>query len=369
MTKPTSSLTEESEKAILIQVIVGRDSLSVAEDSLIELAGLADTAGVTVVGSITQRRDRPTAQSFVGKGKLDEIRAACEESGADLVIVDHELTPVQVNNLDVALGVKVIDRTELILQIFARRAQSAEAQVQVELAQLQYLVSRIPVQAAQQRFKGGVGMKGPGESPFQLRAAPMRRRIADLKKKLEAIQKRRSLSRKRQNWPVVSLVGYTNAGKSTLLNLLTHTDDAMVDDRVFATLDTKTRKVRLPEGRDIMLHDTVGFIRSLPHSLVASFRSTLDVVNEADVLLLVANAGHDYVREHLDVVRETLKEIDAGDIPLVLVFNQCDTAASKAALPELLEDFPDAIPISARTQEGMGDLYERLQKVVPEFHK
>ncbi len=358
-----------SEKAILVQVIIGRIPLDLAEDSLTELAGLADTAGAEVVGTITQRRDRPTGQFFIGKGKMDDIRAACEESDADVVVFDHELSPVQVNNLDLELGIKVIDRTELILQIFARRAKSVEAQVQVELAQLQYLVSRIPVSEKQQRFQGGIGMKGPGESPFQLRAAPMRKRMQDLKKKLQVIQKRRSLNRQRQSWPVVSLVGYTNAGKSTLLNALVGGDDAMVDDRVFATLDTKTRKMRLPEGRDILLNDTVGFIRHLPHSLVASFRSTLDVVNEADVLLLVADAGHTFVRDHLHVVRETLSKIDAAGHTIVLVFNQSDTPESKEALPALMEAFPDAVPVSARTGRGIDVLLTRLQTVVPEYHK
>ena len=245
---------------MLVQTILGRADLALADDSLAELRRLADTAGVDVVGSITQRRDRPTPQYFIGKGKIEDVELACREADADLVIFDNELSPVQVNNLDIALNTKVIDRTELILQIFARRASSAESQTQVELAQLQYLVSRIPVSEKQQRFQGGIGMRGPGEAPFRMRNAPMRRRIADLKKKLEKMRSRRHRTRARRQWPVVALVGYTNAGKSTMMNALSPAE-AYVDDRLFATLDTKSRKVRLPDGRDMMLTDTVGFIR------------------------------------------------------------------------------------------------------------
>ena len=266
-----------SERALLVQAIVGRTSREEAADSLAELERLADTAGATVIGSVTQRRDRPTAGFFVGEGKLADIQLACRQANANMVIFDNELSPIQVNNIDLALGIKVIDRTELILQIFARRARSAEAQIQVELAQLQYLVSRLPVSAKQARFKGGIGMKGPGESPLQLRNEPMRRRIKDLKVKLDGIQKRRQRTRDRQKWPLVCLVGYTNAGKSTLLNAFA-APDAYVDDRLFATLDTKTRLVHLPDGSDVLMVDTVGFIRHLPHGLVASFRSTLEVV-------------------------------------------------------------------------------------------
>ena len=295
--------TVDAERALLVQVILGRRSREEASDSLKELERLADTAGATVTGSITQRRERAASGLLVGEGKLADIQLACRHGKANLVIFDNDLSPVQVNNLDLALGIKVIDRTELILQIFARRARSAEAQVQVELAQLEYLVSRIPVSARQQRFKGGIGMKGPGESPLQLRNAPMRRRIRELKRKLDAIQKRRRRTRARRPWPLVCLVGYTNAGKSTLLNAFAPAN-AYVDDRLFATLDTKTRLVRLPNGRDVLLSDTVGFIRHLPHGLVASFRSTLEVAAEAaidpDARLEAHVLGVDR-RAHVDV--------------------------------------------------------------------
>lgn len=351
----------QKETALLVQAIIGRQSADEANDSLSELERLADTAGARVIGSMTQRRDRPDAAFFIGHGKLSEIQLACRESGANLVIFDNELSPVQVNNLDLAIGVKVIDRTELILQIFARRARTAEAQIQVELAQLQYLSSRIPVSQKQHRFTGGIGMRGPGESPFQLRRATMLASITGLKKKLKEIQKRRERTRKRRPWPIVSLVGYTNAGKSTLLNALTSAE-AYVDDRLFATLDTKSRMLYLPGGQKIMLTDTVGFIRHLPHGLVASFRSTLDEIRESDLLLLVAEAPHPYVREHLDVVGQTLAEMRADSIPRLLVMNKCDQVKQQ---DDLERNFPDALFISALNRDGLNTLKQRIAGNIP----
>jgi len=360
MPKQLTSVRQE-ERAILAQAIIGRQSSEEAEDSLAELERLADTAGAKITGSITQRRDRPDAGFFIGHGKLADIQLACRESGANLVIFDNELSPIQVNNLDLAIGVKVIDRTELILQIFARRARTAEAQAQVELAQLQYLSSRIPVSQKQHRFTGGIGMRGPGESPFQLRRAPMMARIAILKKKLKDMQKRRERTRERRPWPVVTLVGYTNAGKSTLLNALTSAE-AYVDDRLFATLDTKSRLLFLPDQRKVMLTDTVGFIRNLPHGLVASFRSTLDEICESDLLLIVTEAPHKYVREHLQVVHATLAEIQADHIPRLLLMNKADRLSNTA---ELKREFPDAVLISALKHDGLQELKERICQAIP----
>ena len=354
--KRTIDLTREAEeRALLVQVTTPRQPKSEAADSLHELERLADTAGASVVGAITQRRDRPTPGLLVGEGKVGDIQLACRHAEANLVIVDNELSAVQVNNLDLALGVKVIDRTELILQIFARRASSAESQIQVELAQLEYLVSRIPVSRKQQRFQGGIGMKGPGESPLQLRNAPMRKRIKELRRKLASIQKRRRRPRARRPWPLVSLVGYTNAGKSTLLNSLSAAD-AYVDDRLFATLDTKTRLLHLDEGRDVLLSDTVGFIRHLPHGLVASFQSTLDVAVDADILLMVADASHPCMGEHLDIVRETLVEIGADAVPSVLLLNKTDLVQDAAELDRLQVRFPDALIVSAHNGSGLPEL-------------
>ena len=355
MTRMIDISREEQERALLVQVTTPRQSKSEAADSIHELERLADTAGAVVVGVITQRRDRPTPGLLVGEGKLGDIQLACRHADANVVIVDNELTPVQVNNLDLALGVKVIDRTELILQIFARRASSAESQTQVELAQLEYLVSRIPVSRKQQRFQGGIGMKGPGESPLQLRNAPMRRRIKDLKQKLTSIQKRRRRTRVRRPWPLVSLVGYTNAGKSTLLNVLASAG-AYVDDRLFATLDTKTRLLHLEAGRDVLLSDTVGFIRHLPHGLVASFQSTLDVAVGANMLLVVADASHPYVEDHLGVVQETLVEIGADTVPSMLLLNKTDCVEDPGELEQLRARFPDARFLSAKDGSGLQEL-------------
>ena len=354
--------TSEPERALLVQVIHGRGSKDEAADSLVELERLADTAGAHVVGSITQRRDRPTPGLLVGEGKLGDIQMACRQGEANMIIFDNDLSAVQVNNLDMSLGIKVIDRTELILQIFARRARTSEAQTQVGLAQLQYLGSRIPVSEAQQRFQGGIGMRGPGESPLQLRNAPMRRRIKELKKKLENIRSRQKRTRARRPWPIVSLVGYTNAGKSTLLNAFSSAD-AYVDDRLFATLDTKTRLVKLGGGEEVLLTDTVGFIRHLPHGLVASFRSTLDVAAESDLLLVVADAGHPRLDDHLEVVEGTLEEISAHEVPSCLVLNKSDTVPPES-LERIRAAHPGSVTISATNRVGFEDLKRLIRNNV-----
>ena len=355
--KPQNATSRE--RALLIQVIIGHHSREEAADSLAELERLADTAGAIVLGSITQRRDRPDAGFFIGQGKLAEIQLAGREAQANLLIFDNELSPIQVNNIDLAAGIKVIDRTELILQIFARRARTAESQIQVELAQLQYLASRIPVSVKQARFSGGIGMRGPGESPFQLHRTPITARITILKRKLKEIQKRRTLTRERRPWPVACLVGYTNAGKSTLLNSLTAAA-AYVDDRLFATLDTKSRLVYLPDRRQVMLTDTVGFIRHLPHGLVASFRSTLEEIGEADLLLVVADASHCYVREQIQIVQATLKDMQAETIPTLLLFNKADQPEARACLADLKHEYPEALVVSALERQGLAMLKERM---------
>ena len=350
---------EAIERAVLVQVIPFGQSPEEAADSLAELERLSDTAGVVVAGHVTQRRKHPTPQFLVGEGKLQEIQLACRHAEANLIITDNELTPVQVNNLDQSLGIHVIDRTELILQIFARRASSATAKAQVELAQLEYLVSRIPVSRKQQRFQGGIGMRGPGESPLQLRNDPMRKRIKELKGKLEMLRARGRRTRARQHWPMVSLVGYTNAGKSTLLNAISSAE-AYVDDRLFATLDVKTRQIYLGEERLALLSDTVGFIRHLPHGLVASFRSTLDVAVESDLLLLVLDASDPHLQDHIAVVRETLCEIEADKVPVLLVLNKMDRVGTEARA-FLTEAYPDAICVSARTGDGLPALKEAMR--------
>lgn len=351
-------------RTLLVQVTTGLQDREQAADSLMELERLSETAGLEVVGRITQHRPRFSPSFCVGEGKLSEIKLACHESRASLVVFDNELTPSQVNNLDLSLGIKVIDHTELILEIFARRARSSEAKVQVELAQLQYLITRIPVSAKQHRFDGGIGMRGPGESPFQLRAAPMKKRIQELKHKLEEVRKRRERTRLRRLWPTVCLVGYTNAGKSTLMNAFTDAD-AYVDDRLFATLDTKTRLMLLPNMRKVLITDTVGFIRHLPHGLVASFHSTLQEVADADMLLVMVDASHPHVYNHIDVVRETLKEIGAERVPSLLLLNKIDTPQAQAAIPRLLAMHPDAIACSARSSLGLNQVMDKMESMMP----
>ena len=297
------------ERAVLAQVVHAKMDPLEAADSLSELARLADTAGLDVAGQLTQNREKPDGGTMFGSGKVEDLRALVAEKDANTVIFDNELSAIQSHNLAKAVNVRVMDRTEIILEIFACRARSAEAQTQVELAQLQFQLSRIQFTESQQRFKGGIGMKGPGESHLQLRNAPLRRRVTELKKRLADIQKRQtSRDKAKREWPVVTMVGYTNAGKSTLLNVLTDAD-AYVDDRLFATLDTKTRKVWLTPSRQILLTDTVGFIRNLPHGLVASFKSTLNVAVQADLLLVVVDAAYPRVEDHIAVCRSEERRV------------------------------------------------------------
>ncbi|NLG01825.1 MAG: GTPase HflX, partial [Lentisphaerae bacterium] len=360
--------TARVERAVLVQVVHARMDALEAADSLLELGRLADTAGLEVAGQLTQHRDKPDGGTLIGSGKVEDLKTLVAETGANTVIVDNELNAFQAYNLAKALGVRVLDRTEVILQIFARRARSSEAQLQVELAQTQFLLSRIPVTESQQRFTGGgANVRGPGESHLNLRNAPLRRRIAELKKRLAVIQSRQTArDRAKREWPVVCLVGYTNAGKSTLLNALAGAG-AYVDDRLFATLDTKTRKVWLAPGREVLLTDTVGFIRNLPHGLVASFRSTLEVAVQADLLLVVVDAAYPRVADHIDVCFRTLREIGAEHVPHLLVLNKCDTevaapvrgaAAAATTLPLIAGHYPQALPVSARTGYGL-DLLKR----------
>ena len=350
--------TRRVERAVLVQVVHSKMDPLEAADSLLELGRLADTAGLEVAGQLTQNRDKPDGGTLIGSGKVEDLKALAAEKAADTVIVDNELNAIQAYNLAKTLGVRVLDRTEIILQIFARRARSNEAQLQVELARLQFQLSRIPVTEAQQRFKGGTSMRGPGESHLQLRNEPLRRRIAELKKKLAVIQGRQTArDKEKREWPVVSLVGYTNAGKSTLLNALAGAD-AYVDDRLFATLDTKTRKVWLSEKRQVLLTDTVGFIRNLPHNLVASFKSTLDVAVQADLLLVVVDAAYPRVDDHIAVCFSTLEEIGAKDVPYLLVLNKCDRGSADNAVLHVTEKYPQALPVSAKTGYGL-DLLKR----------
>ena len=350
--------TRQVERAVLVQVVHDRMDSAEAADSLLELGRLAETAGFEVAGRITQNREKPDGGTLIGSGKVEELKALVAGTGADTVVADNELSAIQAYNLAKALGVRVLDRTEIILEIFARRARSAEAQLQVELARQEFLLKRIPVTVSQQRFKGKANVRGPGESHLQLRNEPLRRRIAELKRKLASIQERQvRRGQFRREWPLVSLVGYTNAGKSTLLNALAGAD-AYVDDKLFATLDTKTRKAWLAPTREVLLTDTVGFIRNLPHALVASFRSTLDVAVQADLLLIVVDAAYPCVDDHIAVCHATLLEIGAQQVPYLLVLNKCDRGTSDHTVLHVTERHPHALPVSARTGFGL-DLLKR----------
>ena len=354
--------TQCVERAVLAQVVLSKSDSAAAADSLAELARLADTAGLEAVGRLTQHRERPDGGTLFGSGKVDELRLLLQQERANIALFDNPLSAIQSYQLGKALpGIRIMDRTEIILEIFARRARSAEAKIQVELAHTQFLLSRIPETKAQQRFGGAAtGVRGPGESHLQLRNAPLRRRVTDLKHKLEAIRKRQAMRNAGPRaWPIVSLVGYTNVGKSTLLNAFTHAD-AYVDDRLFATLDTKTRKAWLSPSRQVLLTDTVGFIRNLPHHLVACFKSTLQGAIDSDLLLVVVDATSPRLTDHIAVCRQTLHEIGADHLPHLIVLNKCDAGRADQAVLHATEQYPQAIPVSARSGYGMDLLKQAM---------
>lgn len=354
--------TKQLERAVLAQVVLTKSDPAESADSLAELARLADTAGLQVVGQLTQNRERPDGGTLFGSGKVEELHLLLERQNANIALFDNPLNAIQSYQLGKALrGIRIMDRTEIILEIFARRARSAEAKIQVELAHTQFLLSRIPETKAQQRFGGAAtGVRGPGESHLQLRNAPLRRRVQDLKHKLESIRRRQVMRRAGPRaWPIVSLVGYTNVGKSTLLNAFTRAD-AYVDDRLFATLDTKTRKAWLSPSRQVLLMDTVGFIRNLPHNLVACFKSTLQGAIGSDLLLVVVDATSPRLMDHIEVCKKTLREIGADHLPHLLVLNKCDAGRADQTVLHATELYPQAIPVSARGGYGMDLLRQAM---------
>ena len=314
----------------------------IAQEHLEELTRLTDTAGGQVVDIVRQRIDAPHPRFYIGKGKVEELRECVAGAKADLVIFDDELTPAQGKALEDHIGVRVMDRAELILDIFATRARTGEAKMQVELAQLQYLLPRLKrMWTHLSRIRGGVGLRGPGEMQLETDRRMIDRRIADLRKKLESVTQARAVQRQsREGKFRVALVGYTNAGKSSLLRALSGSD-LFIEDRLFATLDSATRSVDLGEGFEILVTDTVGFIRKLPHHLIASFRSTLEEAREADLLAHVIDASHAGWEEQKGVVEDVLDELDLGDRPQILVFNKIDrlTHAEEEALIRRIRAF------------------------------
>jgi len=349
----TGSVAEES--AVLVGIYL--DGQGQSSSPLDELADLAEAAGVAELGRIVQRRRKPEVATFIGSGKLAELKELVQATDANLVIFDNDLAPSQTKNLEEELKVKVIDRTELILDIFANRAQTIEARLAVELAQLEYSLPRLKRMWThlERQGVGGVGLRGPGEKQLEVDRRLAQKRILDLKSELRTIHERRRRevsARKRSG--TVSLVGYTNAGKSTLLNRLTNSD-VFVKDQLFATLDTRTRRWSLPGWGPVLLSDTVGFIRDLPHHLIASFRATLEEANQADLLLHVADATSPEVVHQIEAVFNVLTELGIREKDTLLVLNKID-ALSPDTLYVLREKYPGAIPISARCSVGLEKL-------------
>ena len=362
----TASLQVMSERAILIGMEWGRnDSLWTVDDSLEELKQLADTAGATVIKKFIQKRPKPDPAFFIGRGKVQELALYAQQENIDLCIFDDELSPAQQRNIESVMGIRILDRTALILDIFAQRARTNEGKLQVELAQLQYTLPRIMGKGLMlSRLGGGIGTRGPGETKLEVDRRRIRDRIAFIKDQIEKVKAVRSLhrsKRKKNNVFEVSLVGYTNAGKSTLLNTLTNSD-IYAKDQLFATLDPTTRQLTLPNKQEIIITDTVGFIQRLPHQLIAAFRSTLEVVTEADLLVHVIDVSHELYKEQAAAVHEVLKEIGAETKPVITVYNKIDKLPPDSKLADRLAQEEDTVCISAAKKLNLETLQQMIEK-------
>lgn len=361
----TASLQVMSERAILIGMEWGRnDSLWTVDDSLEELKQLADTAGATVIKKFIQKRPKPDPAFFIGRGKVQELALYAQQENIDLCIFDDELSPAQQRNIESVMGIRILDRTALILDIFAQRARTNEGKLQVELAQLQYTLPRIMGKGLMlSRLGGGIGTRGPGETKLEVDRRRIRDRIAFIKDQIEKVKAVRSLhrsKRKKNNVFEVSLVGYTNAGKSTLLNTLTNSD-IYAKDQLFATLDPTTRQLTLSNKQEIIITDTVGFIQHLPHQLIAAFRSTLEVVTEADLLVHVIDVSHELYKEQAAAVHEVLKEIGAETKPVITVYNKIDKLPPDSKLADRLALEEDTVCISAAKKLNLESLQQMLE--------
>jgi GTP-binding protein HflX len=375
-----TELSVKQERAVLVGVILP-GSTADPRDPLGELGSLAKTAGATVVGTILQRRQRPDAGTYIGSGKASDIATLAQREKADVVIFDNDLSPAQIGSLEKIIneqirsahgqGVKILDRSELILDIFATRAQTHEAKLQVELAQLQYTYPRLArMWSHLERIMGsgsgmGIGTRGPGETQLETDRRIVRKRVADLKAGINKVQERKTrlVSARNKEHFTVCVVGYTNAGKSTLFNTLTGAG-TYADNKLFATLDTKTRAWKLERGTEVLLSDTVGFVRDLPHGLVASFKATLEEAVHADLLLHVLDVGHPHAEQQFKSVHDVLKEIGVQDKPELLLLNKIDTEQGEEQASIWRALHPGSLPISAKTGRGLAELGEAVYQVV-----
>lgn len=357
---PRVELTVNRERAFLVSVALPQRPW-VSTEPLEELRGLADAAGAVVVGGMTQRRQQINPATYVGKGKVLELQEQVLAADADVVIFDNDLSPGQVRNLEKATSVKVLDRSELILDIFATRARSTEARLQVELAQLEYSLPRLrKMWTHLSRHSGGIGLRGPGETQLEEDRRLVGQRIRDLKERLVEVQARREREvRSRREEHTVSLVGYTNAGKSTLMNALTGAG-VRAEDRLFSTLDTRTRQWHLKDWGRVLLSDTVGFVRDLPHHLVASFKATLEEARQARLLLHVVDASSEAADSQIKAVNQVLKELDCADKPTLVVLNKADRLPDRSYMDVLMKHHPRAVAISAATGQGLDALREAV---------
>ena len=353
-------LTVHLERAFLVSVALPERPW-LGDDPLDELRGLATTAGANVVGGLCQRRDKVNPSTYIGKGKLQELQEQVEATDSDVIIFDNDLSPGQVRNLEKATKLKVLDRSELILDIFATRARTAEARLQVELAQLEYALPRLrQMWSHLGRAAGGIGTRGPGETQLEEDRRLVDHRIRDLKSRLVEVQARKEREvRSRREEHTVSLVGYTNAGKSTLMNVLTGAG-VYVEDKLFSTLDTRTRQWHLKDWGRVLLSDTVGFIRDLPHHLIASFKATLEEARQARLLLHVVDAGNPHAEEQIKAVNSVLKELGCGDKPTLLVLNQIDRVADPSYWQVLQSHHPRSVAVSAIERKGLDELQDAM---------